>query len=76
MIKVGMIKGFSIDYNENNFFNSIILGARKETKLKGGISAYFNIEIMVMPSSILQSFMRSVNIEDVNVFPQNFAKRN
>ena len=46
-----------------------ILGAKEETKLKGDISAYFNIEIMVMPSSFLQSFMCSVNIEDVNVFP-------
>ena len=49
-----------------------ILGAKEETKLKGDISAYFNIEIMVIPSSFLQSFMVfmcSVNIEDVNVFP-------
>ena len=46
-----------------------ILGAKEETKLKGDISAYFNIEIMVIPSSFLQSFMCSVNIEDVNVFP-------
>ena len=76
MIKVGIKKGFSIDHNYNNFFNSIIFGAKEETKLKGDISAYFNIEIMVIPSSFLQSFMCSVNIEDVNVFPQDFAKRN
>ena len=30
-----------------------ILGAKEETKLKGDISAYFNIEIMVIPSSFL-----------------------
>ena len=65
--KVGMKKRSSIDYNSNNFFNSIILGAKKEIKLKGGISAY--IEMMVIPSSIPQSYMCSVNIEDVNVFP-------
>ena len=53
-----------------------ILGAKEETKLKGDISAYFNIEIMVIPSSFLQSFMCSVNIEDVNMFPQNFTEKN
>ena len=63
-----MKKRFSIDYNSNNFFNSIILWAKKETKLKGGISAY----IEVIPSSIPQSYMCSVNIENVNVFPLEF----
>ena len=39
--KVGMIKGFSIDCN----FNGIILRTREVLKkLKGDISAYFNIE--------------------------------
>ena len=32
------------------------------------------MEIMVIPS-FLQSFMCSVNIEDVNVFPQNFTDK-
>ena len=51
-----------------------ILGAKEETKLNGGMSAYFNIEIMVIPS-FLQSFMCRVNIEDVKVFPQNFTEK-
>ena len=75
MIKVEIKIGFFIDYNQNNYFISIILGAKEETKLKGDISTYFNIEIMVIPSSFQQSFMCSVNIEDVKVFPQNFTEK-